>query len=379
MPSLYEDENFDFKVVKPQLHGSHIVFHVVGVDKQGTWEGTRRYNHFFHLHEALSKRWPGMLIPKIPSKKAIGNKEVKFIYERKFYLERFLRKCARFDFIVNSEEFRVFGRPGTGDIQKMLEKLPKIPSSVQIERTREVTNVNERMYDFADKERLSNIVIEFGFFSKKVVLQLKAFKKSLSNFRETKTQSIANSRVLCGLLDKYEDLNMNCYTENSPDKMVLNNPEYKQLKDSMEHMVDNQKNPFDEMYHWIKGEIYDIKAIQAAINQKDSFEKLLKRTESKKTNTQQDLENVNQSRKTLRTIFKTEKDASSMLTTIESVSTLGSITLQAEKELENLAVLIDIITIYLGEQAIPQFKKEKLKIYHKLMQQFTVMEINNAH
>jgi len=34
----------------------------------------------------------------------------------------------------------------------------------------------------------------------------------------------------------------------------------------MEHMVDNQKNPFDEMYHWIKGEIYDIKAIQAAIN-----------------------------------------------------------------------------------------------------------------
>ena len=38
-----------------------------------------------------------------------------------------------------------------------------------------------------------------------------------------------------------------------------------------------------------------------------------------------------------------------------------------------------MVTIYLGEQAIPQFKKEKLKIYHKLMQQFTIMEINNAH
>ena len=86
IPSLYEDENFDFKVVKPQLHGSHIVYNVVGVDKTGPWEGTRRYNQFFVLHEALSKRWPGMLIPKIPSKKAIGNKEVKFIYERKFYL-----------------------------------------------------------------------------------------------------------------------------------------------------------------------------------------------------------------------------------------------------------------------------------------------------
>ena len=83
----------------------------MGTDKQGPWEGTRRYNHFYILHEVLSKRWPGMLVPKVPSKKAIGNKEVKFIYERKFYLERFLRKCAKYDFIINSEEFRIFARP----------------------------------------------------------------------------------------------------------------------------------------------------------------------------------------------------------------------------------------------------------------------------
>jgi hypothetical protein len=28
---------------------------------------------------------------------------------------------------------------------------------------------------------------------------------------------------------------------------------------------------------------------------------------------------------------------------------------------------------------IPQFKKEKLEIYHKLISQFSVIEINNAH
>jgi hypothetical protein len=28
IPTIYDDENFDFKVVKPQLHGSHIVYHV---------------------------------------------------------------------------------------------------------------------------------------------------------------------------------------------------------------------------------------------------------------------------------------------------------------------------------------------------------------
>jgi hypothetical protein len=38
------------------------------------------------------------------------------------------------------------------------------------------------------------------------------------------------------------------------------------------------------MYHWCKGEIHDIQAIMADIAQKETFEKLLKKTESKKQN-----------------------------------------------------------------------------------------------
>jgi hypothetical protein len=231
IPTIYDDENYEFKVVKPQLHGSHIVYNVQGVDKQGPFEGVRRYNHFYCLYEALQKRWPGVLIPKLPSKKAIGNKEVKFIYERKFYLERFLRKCARFEFIVNSEEFRIFARPGSGDLEKMLDRLPRIPTGTMIERFREVTGVNERNYDFADKERLNQVVAEFTIFAKKVLIQMKAMKKSLSSFRDVRMQSIANNRVLLNLLDKYEDLNINCYTDNNADKLVLNNTEQKQLKE----------------------------------------------------------------------------------------------------------------------------------------------------
>lgn len=207
-----------------------------------------------------------MVIPKIPTKKAIGNKEVKFIYERKFYLERFLRKCAKFDFLINSEEFRIFARPASGDVEKMLERLPRVPYGTMIERTREVTNIQERLYDFADKERFNGIVTEFSFFAKKVLIQMKTLKKQLSQFRDNKTQSIANNSVLMGIFDKYEDLNMNCYSENSPDKMVLNNPDYKHLKDQMQHMVNNQRNPFEEMYHWCKGEIHDIKSVMAAIS-----------------------------------------------------------------------------------------------------------------
>ena len=42
---------------------------------------------------------------------------MKFIIERRYYLERFLRKCAKYDFLINSEEFLIFSRPN-GDIEK---------------------------------------------------------------------------------------------------------------------------------------------------------------------------------------------------------------------------------------------------------------------
>ena len=53
--------------------------------------------------------------------------------------------------------------------------------------------------------------------------------------------------------------------------------------------------------------------------------------------------------------------------------------MQADKEIESLTQLHDILTIYLGEEVIPAFKARKIKIYQKIVQQFNVMQINNAH
>ena len=82
-----------------------------GIDNMGNWEGERRYNEFYKLHSVLEARWPGIPIPTLPPKKAIGNKDIKFINERRFYLERFMKKLAPFEFILNSVEFKNFSRP----------------------------------------------------------------------------------------------------------------------------------------------------------------------------------------------------------------------------------------------------------------------------
>ena len=106
-----EESAFFFSVRDPQDFHGHIVYNVKGRDLQGEWECKRRYNEFFLLQEALQKRWPGIVLPQCPPKKAMGNKDTVFLQERRFYLERFLRKIARHDFIVNSQEFQLFARP----------------------------------------------------------------------------------------------------------------------------------------------------------------------------------------------------------------------------------------------------------------------------
>ena len=77
--NMIEDENMNFVVDNPVAISGHIVYHVKGVDKHGTWEGNRRYNEFYVLHGALSVRWPGIYIPKVPPKKAIVRASIKCV------------------------------------------------------------------------------------------------------------------------------------------------------------------------------------------------------------------------------------------------------------------------------------------------------------
>lgn len=87
----------------------------------------------------------------------------------------------------------------------------------------------------------------------------------------------------------------------------------------MQHVIENMKNPFEEMYHWCKGEIYDLQALMDAVASKEAVEAHQKKLESKKQTTQKDLESVNQGKKTVRTMFKSEKDSGGLLNQIESV------------------------------------------------------------
>lgn len=121
---------------------------------------------------------------------------------------------------------------------------------------RKGADINERMYDLTERERFNNMIVDCAFVIKKVLPHIKMMKKSIDNFRTTKTAQINNYKILYGILAKYEELNMATYNHS---KLVFTDGETQDvIKDQMVHMIENFKNPFDEMYHWCKGEIYDL-------------------------------------------------------------------------------------------------------------------------
>ena len=167
------------------------------------------------------------------------------------------------------------------------------------------------------------------------------------------------------MFDKYEELNLLNYVDGKKDKMIFGNKDENsstgEVVESMNKLVSNLKNPYFNLYHWCKGELFDIEAISLALKKKDEMQSKIGKNEKNKKSTQGDLDNLTQGKSTVKQMFM-RTDANTMVNKIENVSILILI-VKADKEIECLNQLHDLITIYLGEEVIPSFKARKIKIY----------------
>ena len=120
------------------------------------------------------------------------------------------------------------------------------------------------------------------------------------------------------MLDKYEELNLSAYVDHTDEKMVLACKEKKDendktMKENVKDTVDSLKNPYFNLYHWCKGEIYDIEAVTRAVDIIDTIKKKIAENERKKRSTQGDLDNITTGRKTVTTMFKNANDTGKMV------------------------------------------------------------------
>ena len=110
-----------------------------------------------------------------------------------------------------------------------------------------------------------------------------------------KSHSNADYKAYLHMLDKYEDLNLKTYVEGDESKMVFGNSTFKEtedIKESVANMCDSLKNPYFNLYHWCKGELFDIVSVNNALSAKDKIKAQIGKNEKKKRSKQEDLDNV---------------------------------------------------------------------------------------
>lgn len=281
------------------------------------WEGKRRFNEFFVLNETLSARWPGIPIPFIPEKKAIGNKDLAFLQDRTFYLMRFLQKVSRFDFIIESPEFQLFSRPQGMSIEKSLKGMMPMSVSQKYERIKQVTQIQDNAYDSSAKDGLKQQLGSFQLFCRTVQPLLTQKKMALAHMMKTKQVCHNSYAMLAQGITRYEDMNMSNYLEFQTQNLVFLHPNNGPLLSRMEQLSQNLHNPYIELYHWAKGEVFDLLAVNAVVKATlAQFQKTIELT-NKKQSTEKDLRDVNAGNKTLTTLFKNANDTTEMANKVE--------------------------------------------------------------
>ena len=211
---------------------------------------------------------------------------------------------------------------------------------------------------------------EFMVYVKKSEPFLKKMKNDLGIFLTKKQQVMQNYANSANMLTEYEENNVCYYTDRDPSKLVITSTDTGQnFSEDIRHTIESLRNPFTDLYHWVKGEMYDLEAFTHALNERNYVKAAIETLKKKIISAKADIENVKEGKKSIGTLFKNADDVGKMQNRLEGY----------ERDLEAQEKLLDVLSLYLGQTILPQFKEEKLRLYSRIIQQFHVVEIGNGH
>lgn len=187
-----------------------------------------------------------------------------------------------------------------------------------------------------------NIMI-FSQFLKKAIPIMEIQKKQLKKMIATREdQNQCYSQIMNHLV-RYEDNNVEYYSESDVARRVLTNPVTgSEFTEKYQSQTKFFKNPYKEAYYWLKGELLDLKGLQQAITGRDNVVRKQSETESKKRSDQVEMEKLSQGKTTLKSLFKSKSGKESEIANLQNAIE------NATKDIEEYKKLVDFLTVYHG-------------------------------
>ena len=172
---------------------------------------------------------------------------------------------------------------------------------------------------------------------------------------------------------KYEEVGLAYYSDQDSGSRILTNASNAELKDKVQKTEKKAKNPYRDAYIWMKGEYLDVQGMYDCLQGREGVMKAQLQTEEKKKSDQKELDKLSQGKTTFKSILKSKSQKESNILTLQASIEI------ADQEIQDFKKLINFLTIYHGQVAIPKFKVAKSKMYLKMLNNFCVKEISNAH
>lgn len=284
--------------------GSVVKYTVTGVDEEGKFEVQRRYKEFDALHTALIERWPGCYVPAIPEKSAVGDKEDAFVEQRRSLLEKFMRECGKYEYLIESKEFKIFTHT-KGEVDKALDDLPRQTPQQIIEKYRLNFKLDEDQ-DSSEIAKYRDKINVFSGFITKALVALNRDAKSIQAARSAFQASYAHQQQVFKSMMKFEDVAIDFYADGDPKVLHLTHAGSTGLVEMLDETITSFQNPFAECDIWIRGELLDIQGMIDAMQGKTYIEKKLIECEGKRRDDQSELDKISGGKTTLRSFFKSK-------------------------------------------------------------------------
>lgn len=159
---------------------------------------------------------------------------------------------------------------------------------------------------------MSNKCTEFLYFYKAVEPLLSKMKGKTAAMMRNKQQQMQSYQDFHTSMERYENFNLQNYSEMQADKLVITNPDNMELKVKLQELSGNLQNPYIDLFHWSKGEIFDLQAVMFAVKCRNDCAKKIVDLEKQKASTQRDMQDVSSGNKTVTTLFKSQDDVGKM-------------------------------------------------------------------
>ena len=313
---------------------------------------SRRYRDFDALRNKFLERWPGVFIPNIPHKKAIGSTDKEIVDLRIEMINRFLKKLSHIDYLFNSDEMELFLQ-NSNNVPKTLENIKQDSYQELLKKYSGVfTDYDDNFDTIAGKSEQDEFYKQLGVLYPK----LRTFRAFIFQERERFKLVQQNYIAVINMLSTYEKEIVNNYVNNDENKLVFFNMKNIDLCKNISNVQEKMINPYDRLYDSITEDYLDTEAMQEALESlkslQDNYNKLTKNLTS--TNVQlNDLQAGKTNVKSLLRFKNREDNINSLMAEKEKL----------EKDIDYLGQIIKIATFNMQNQ-IKKFKIVSLDNYY---------------